>query len=71
MYKRQVPASFNKFFNRSDMANFADYIVIMGYDEHYKGSDAGSVSSIQIHIKNKLHNFSFMWLDYKLSLIHI
>lgn len=29
------------------MANFADYIVIMGYDEHYKGSpDAGSVSSI-------------------------
>ena len=41
-----VPASFNKFFNRSDMANFADYIVIMGYDEHYKGSDAGSVSSI-------------------------
>ncbi len=29
-----VPASFNKFFNRSDMANFADYIVIMGYDEH-------------------------------------
>lgn len=31
-----VPASFNKFFNRSDMANFADYIVIMGYDEHYK-----------------------------------
>ena len=28
------------------MANFADYIIIMGYDEHYKGSDAGSVASI-------------------------
>lgn len=41
-----VPASYNKFFNRSDMANFADYIIIMGYDEHYKGSDAGSVASI-------------------------
>ncbi len=41
-----VPASYNKFFNRKDMANFADYIVIMGYDEHYKGSDAGSVASL-------------------------
>lgn len=41
-----VPASFNKFFNRSDMAKFADYVIIMGYDEHYSGSDAGSVASI-------------------------
>ena len=28
------------------MANFADYVVIMGYDEHYNGSDAGSVASL-------------------------
>ena len=41
-----VPASYNKFFNRTDMANFADYVVIMGYDEHYNGSDAGSVASL-------------------------
>lgn len=41
-----VPASYNKFFNRADMANFADYVIIMGYDEHYNGSDAGSVASL-------------------------
>ena len=41
-----VPASYNAFFNRSDMAKFADYIIIMGYDEHYNGSDAGSVASL-------------------------
>lgn len=41
-----VPTSYTAFYNRAEQADFADYIVIMGYDEHYKGSDAGSVSSI-------------------------
>lgn len=41
-----VPTSYTAFYNRAEQANFADYIVIMGYDEHYAGGDAGSVSSI-------------------------
>ena len=41
-----VPTSYTSFYNRSEQANFADYVVIMGYDEHYAGSDEGSVSSL-------------------------
>lgn len=42
-----VPTSYTAFYNRAEQANFADYVVIMGYDEHYAGGDAGSVSSIR------------------------
>ena len=42
-----VPTSYTAFYNRKEQANFADYVVIMGYDEHYKGSGAGSVSSLK------------------------
>lgn len=38
--------SFNEFYNRTEQANFADYIVLMGYDEHYAGSEEGSVASL-------------------------
>ncbi len=41
-----APASYNLFYGREEQAVFADYIVIMAYDEHYVGSDEGSVSSI-------------------------
>lgn len=41
-----VPTEYTAFYNRSEQANFADYVVIMGYDEHYAGSDEGSVASI-------------------------
>lgn len=41
-----VPTNYTAFYNRAEQANFADYIVIMGYDEHYSGSDAGSVASL-------------------------
>lgn len=41
-----VPTSYTSFYNRGEQANFADYVVIMGYDEHYAGSDEGSVSSL-------------------------
>ena len=32
-----VPMSHTSFYNRKEQANFADYVVIMGYDEHYAG----------------------------------
>lgn len=41
-----VPSDYTAFYNRSEQAVFADYIVIMGYDEHYYGSEEGSVASI-------------------------
>lgn len=40
------PASYNAFYDRQEQAVFADYIVLMAYDEHYNGSDEGSVASL-------------------------
>lgn len=42
-----VPTEYTAFYNRAEQAKFADYVVIMGYDEHYAGSEEeGSVASI-------------------------
>ena len=42
-----VPYNYNDYANLLEQAKFADYVVIMGYDEHYAGSEeAGSVASI-------------------------
>lgn len=42
-----VSSEYTKFYDREEQAVFADYIVIMGYDEHYAGSEeSGSVASI-------------------------
>lgn len=41
-----VPMDFNQHFDRKELGTVADYLIIMGYDEHYVGSDAGSVASI-------------------------
>ena len=41
-----VPAAYNSYYDREEQAVFADYIVVMAYDEHYNGSEEGSVASI-------------------------
>lgn len=42
-----VPMGHTDHYNRAEQGLVADYVVIMGYDEHYSGSDeAGSVASI-------------------------
>lgn len=41
-----VPAAYNSFYDREEQAVFADYVVLMAYDEHYRGSDEGSVASL-------------------------
>ena len=42
-----VPTDYTAHYNRHEQAKFADYIIIMGYDEHYQGDpEAGSVSSV-------------------------
>ena len=41
-----VPKGYNMQYNRKEQGVVADYVVIMGYDEHFAGSlEAGSVSS--------------------------
>ncbi len=42
-----VPMAYNQNYHRKEQGIVADYIIIMGYDEHYAGSEeAGSVASI-------------------------
>ena len=42
-----VPMSFNQHYNRKELGTVCDYVIIMGYDEHYSGSEeAGSVASL-------------------------
>ena len=42
-----VPMDFSKYYNREELGNVCDYVIMMGYDEHYAGSDiVGSVASM-------------------------
>ena len=42
-----VPKAYTNLYNRKEQGVFADYVIIMGYDEHYNGSsEVGSVASI-------------------------
>lgn len=42
-----VPKPWTSHYNRNEVGKIADYVVVMGYDEHYSGSDeAGSVASL-------------------------
>ncbi len=51
-----VPLSINDHYDRKEQGIVADYVVIMGYDEHYSGSsEAGSVASIS-YVKNGIEN---------------
>jgi len=41
-----VPYDFNRHYDRAELGQYVDYLIIMGYDEHYYGSEAGSVASL-------------------------
>jgi len=42
-----VPREYTSHYNRKEQGRVADYVIIMGYDEHYAGSEeSGSVASI-------------------------
>lgn len=42
-----VPEDFTSHYDREEQGNVVDYVIIMGYDEHYVGSEqAGSVASL-------------------------
>ncbi|MBC5710961.1 glycosyl hydrolase family 18 protein [Hungatella hominis] len=41
-----VPYAGNEFYNRKEQGIVADYVIVMGYDEHYAGGEPGSVASV-------------------------
>ena len=48
-----APKRYNFFYDVAEQANYADYIVLMNYDEHYAGSEEpGSVSSMEFFKEN-------------------
>lgn len=57
-----VPMDFSKYYNRKELGNVCDYVIMMGYDEHYAGSDiTGSVASMDFEetgIQNMLTEVS-------------
>lgn len=43
-----VPFNFNNYYDRAEQGELVDYVIIMGYDEHWHGSqDVGSVASVE------------------------
>ena len=48
-----IPASYNMYYERGKLAEVVDYVINMGYDEHYSGSDEGSSASIDF-VKNSI-----------------
>lgn len=50
-----VPSAYTAFYNRQEQGIVADYVIIMGYDEHYAGGEAGTVSSIP-YVKDGIEN---------------
>ena len=41
-----VPENFTSHYDRAEQGKVTDYVIIMGYDEHYVGSEGGSVASL-------------------------
>lgn len=51
-----VPMDYTDHYDREEQGIVADYVIIMGYDEHYAGSsEAGSVASID-YVENGISN---------------
>lgn len=51
-----VPADYSQYYDRTEQANVADYVIIMAYDEYYAGSEeAGPVSSLG-YVKDAVKN---------------
>ena len=40
------PEAYNRCYNLKEQSRFVDYVIVMAYDEHYAGTDAGSVASL-------------------------
>ena len=61
-----VPMAHSLHYNRKAQGECADYIIVMGYDEHYRGGgEAGSVASISF-VENGITNTLKEVPDYKI-----
>lgn len=51
-----VPEAYSNHYNRTEQGIVADYVIIMGYDEHFAGSEeSGSVASLEF-VKRGIEN---------------
>lgn len=50
-----VPSAYTSFYNRAEQGRVVDYVIIMAYDEHYAGGEAGTVSSIS-YVENGIRD---------------
>lgn len=41
-----VPYAYNSYYDLGELGAYCDYVIVMCYDEHYAGGEAGSVASI-------------------------
>lgn len=41
-----VPTAYTAFYDREEQGIVTDYVIVMGYDEHYAGGEPGSVASL-------------------------
>ena len=73
-----VPMPHTAHYDRHEQGIIADYVIVMGYDEHYDGSEPGSVSSVGFvtagiertlaevpnnKVINALPFYTRMWID--------
>lgn len=59
-----VPSEYHSFYNYEEQGKYADYVVIMAYDEHYAGDDeAGSTASIGFVTKGVEDMLSYVSAD--------
>lgn len=49
------PEAYNRCYNLKEQSRFVDYVIVMAYDEHYAGTDAGSVASLPF-VKEAVEN---------------
>ena len=59
-----VPEDFTSHYDRAEQGRVVDYVIIMGYDEHYAGGEAGSVSSIG-YVEKRASKICFPWFRRK------
>lgn len=57
-----VPSPWTTHYHRDQLAEICDYLVVMSYDEHYSGSDAGSTSSLSF-VQNGVENMLALGID--------
>ena len=41
-----VPSAYTAGYNRKEQGTVADYVIVMGYDEHFAGGEKGSTASL-------------------------